>query len=403
MDRTGLSRYEERDNAVRWIAVRHGPDHIHIVAMLARQDRARVSTWNDRYQVRDACLAAEKRYGLRSTAPADRTADRCPTRAEREESARRGQSEPPRITLRRQVAVAAAASANAEGFFGRLGQAYIGVRLRYSTKNPGQVSGYSVSLPGNITKDGNAVWYGGGKLAADLSWPRLCRRWTTPHHPDPQLTVEERQHLWRYTACVSAGAAEQIRYWSAASPDTAADVTHAAGDVLRATAAALGSLLLQQAADDFDRAARDLFGRVPTPTPAGSRLRQAARLISAYGYLTHDRTFAPIVLIIRLAALAEAAAELRQVQQRAAQADAALRTVSQLHAATSAAGPVPRVGPDRRVPGKTRPTADTVAVSFPGSPFGPGSASAPGQAGTDQSAPRPASQPTSPRRRGTTR
>ena len=82
MARTGLSPHGQDDQGVRWIAVRHGPDHIHLVAMLARQDGARVSTWNTRYRVRDACIAAEQRYGLRSTAPADRTADRCPTRAE---------------------------------------------------------------------------------------------------------------------------------------------------------------------------------------------------------------------------------------------------------------------------------------------------------------------------------
>src|SRR5216684_2863431 len=30
MDRTGLSRYGEEDDAVRWVAVRHADDHIHI-------------------------------------------------------------------------------------------------------------------------------------------------------------------------------------------------------------------------------------------------------------------------------------------------------------------------------------------------------------------------------------
>ena len=41
MNRTGLSPYGEEDDGVRWIAVRHGDDHIHIVAMLARQDGRR--------------------------------------------------------------------------------------------------------------------------------------------------------------------------------------------------------------------------------------------------------------------------------------------------------------------------------------------------------------------------
>ena len=63
---------------------------------------------NERYRVREACRAAEQRYGLRRTAPADRTAARRPTRAEIEKAKRRGWSEAPRITLRRAVSMAAA-------------------------------------------------------------------------------------------------------------------------------------------------------------------------------------------------------------------------------------------------------------------------------------------------------
>jgi hypothetical protein len=36
MRRTGLSPSGQDDDAVRWVAIRHGDDHIHIVAMLAR-------------------------------------------------------------------------------------------------------------------------------------------------------------------------------------------------------------------------------------------------------------------------------------------------------------------------------------------------------------------------------
>jgi hypothetical protein len=41
MHRTGLAPYGQEDDAVRWIAVLHGDDHVHIVAMLARQDGVR--------------------------------------------------------------------------------------------------------------------------------------------------------------------------------------------------------------------------------------------------------------------------------------------------------------------------------------------------------------------------
>ena len=73
MDRTGFAPAGD-DLGVRWVAVRHAADHIHLVATLARQDGTRPRTWNGFFRVREACLAAERRFGLTATAPADRTA-----------------------------------------------------------------------------------------------------------------------------------------------------------------------------------------------------------------------------------------------------------------------------------------------------------------------------------------
>jgi hypothetical protein len=87
------------------------------------------------------------------------------------------------MTLRRHVATCAAAAASTGEFFARLDQAGVQVRLRYSTRNSGQVTGYSVSLPGDVSATGDPVCYGGGKLAADLSWPRLTQRWTASQPP----------------------------------------------------------------------------------------------------------------------------------------------------------------------------------------------------------------------------
>jgi HPt (histidine-containing phosphotransfer) domain-containing protein len=407
MDRTGLCPREEEDEAVRWIAIRHGPDHIHLVAMLARQDRTRPRIVNERYRVRDACLAAEQRYRLRSTAPADRTAARPPSRAETGKAARHGRGEPPRITLRRHVATAAASASSATEFFARLDQAGILVRLRYSVTNPGQVTGYAVALPEDSTRNGEPVWYGGGKLAADLSWPRLAQRWTRPARPEPPLTAAEADALWDYAARTTADATDRIRYCSATgNPVAAADAAYAASDTLHVAAAALGSRALRQAADSFERAARQPHGCIPAPTPAGNQLRHAARLIAAYAYLTGDRKFTPIVLLVRLAALAEAVAELRDSQQRAAQAASALRAAQHLRTATS------RASPDTRPPGRPAVAIQPPAPKFaqPG-PAGlaqlsfstpPGTRpSVPGQSGPGD--PPPARRPPPPRPRGPTR
>src|SRR5712692_9019897 len=179
MDRTGLAASGD-ELGVRWVAVRHADDHIHLVVTLARQDGTRPKIWNDFYRVREACQQAEAQLGLAATAPADRTAARRPPRAETEQAARRGWGEPPRVTLRREVSTAAAGARTEQEFFARLAEAGVVTRLRYSTTNAGEVTGYAVGLPQRTAKDGGIIWYGGGKLAADLTLPKLRARWTAP-------------------------------------------------------------------------------------------------------------------------------------------------------------------------------------------------------------------------------
>ena len=334
MDRTGLAPSGQEDDAVRWVAIRHGDDHIHIVGTLARQDGRRPQVHNDRYRVREACLAAEQRYKLRRTAPGDRTAACRPTRAESEKAARRGAAEPPRVTLQRQVSTAAGAAASEQEFFARLSRSGVLVRTRSSTRNSGQLTGYAVALPGDTARGGAPVWYGGGKLAADLTLPKLRRRWGAAGGPaDDPFTAAERGGVWEHVARVADDATAQIRALAAGDPARTADAARAAADALHVAAAALGSRILRQAADAYDRAARAPYGRVPAPTPVGNRLRRAARLLSAYGYVTSDPSFRPILLITRLAALVEAVAVLRHAQERAAQAASALSAAKRLHAA----------------------------------------------------------------------
>jgi len=384
MNRTGLSPFGQEDDAVRWAAIRHGDDHIHISAMLARQDGRRPRVSNDRYRVREACLAAEERYGLRRTAPGDRTAACRATRAESEKASRRGLEEAPRVTLRRLVNTAAAAAASEQEFFGCLRRSGVLIRARSSARNLGQLTGYAVALPGDTGKAGEPVWYGGGKLAADLTLPKLRRRWVGGSADDP-FTAAERSAVWEHAARAADRAAAQIRMLTGTDPASAADAAWATADTLHAAAAALGSRVLRDAADAYDRAARAPFGRIPVPTPAGNGLRRAARLLSAYGYLTRDPSFRPIVLITRLAALVEAVAALRETHDYAAQAAGALGAAGRLHTAKQ----------DRAASGAgDRPTALTAAtLARAGFPVPPD----PGPVGAPRPVPRPGALSASPR------
>jgi hypothetical protein len=181
MDGTGLAARGD-GGACRWVAIRHAGDHVHLVVTLARQDGRRVALHNDFYRVGDACRAVEERYGLRVTAGRDRTAARRPGRAEIEKAARIGQPETARDRLRREVQTAAAASTTEGEFLGRLHAAGVMVRERFSELDPTERTGYAVAWPGFRNRAGEPVWYGGAKLAADLSLPKLRRHWMS-HAP----------------------------------------------------------------------------------------------------------------------------------------------------------------------------------------------------------------------------
>jgi len=335
MHRTGLAPYEQEDEAVRWVAVRHAADHIHLVAVLARQDGTRPRLWNDYYRIGEACRAAEHRFGLRRTAHRDRTAARRPTRAESEKARRRGRGEPPRVTLRRAVATAVVASSSEREFFARLDAAGISVRKRFSTRNPGEITGYAVALPTDTTNAGSPVWYGGGKLAPDLTLPKLRHRWAPAGATKPTsvFTPAERNAVYEHAARTARDAAQQIRHFAATDPGAAADAAWAAADTLHAAASALRNPELRRAADAYDRAARCAHGRLPRPTPTGNSLRTAARILSAAASVTGDPLIAQLRLILQLAALAEAVIDLRTAQQHAAQASAARTAAERLYAA----------------------------------------------------------------------
>jgi hypothetical protein len=343
MDRTGLSARDD-EFGVRWVAVRHALDHVHVVATLARQDGGRPRVWNDFYRVREACRAAEERLGLRETAPADRTAARRPTRAETEQARRRGWDEAPRVRLRREVCTAVAAAGTEHKFFELLRREGVLVRLRVSAKNPGEITGYSVGLARHTNRDRGVVWYGGGKLAADLTLPKLRRRWKPRNAAEQRsarrgISASERNAAYEHAAREARAAATYIRRWSAGDPARGADAAWAAADVLRIAARVLRNPALHRAADAYDRAARAPYGRIPRCTYAGDRLRLVARGLAAFDATVGGGHIGD--LAVSLTRLTAAVADLRTAQHHAAQAAAARRAAEHLRGVATKHHPGP--------------------------------------------------------------
>jgi hypothetical protein len=357
LHRTGLAPYDD-DGACRWAAVRHADDHIHLVVTLVRQDGRRVSTSNDFYRVGEACRETEERFGLTRTAARDRTAAKRPTRAESEKAARTRRTEPPRQQLRREVRAAAAAARDQDDFLARLTGAGLLVRERFSERDPSQITGFAVALPGDRDPAGQPVWFGGGKLAADLSWQKLVRRWDVEpvRRPAPRrlptdrrpLTGAARTEAWERACRAAAAGAKEIRRLAVTDPGAAADAAHATADALATTAYIAEGRRggpLTDAATAYDRASRELWGRTPQRSPAGQGLRAAARLLAMTGRVSRDETTQLLLLVANLAALTEAVAALRDGQARVAQARAAREAAEHLRAIAPTGG---ATGTERR-------------------------------------------------------
>jgi len=228
MHRTGLAPSGQDDDAVRWVAIRRADDHVHIVAMLARQDGTRPRFWNDFYRVGGGVPGGGGAVLAAAYCSADRTAARGATRAESEKARRRNFQEAPRVTLRRAVSTAVAGASSEQEFLARLERAGVLVRQRFSTRDPGEVTGYAVALPGDTTRAGMPVWFGGGKLAADLTLPKLRSRWEPARSAPGELNPAERNAIWEHAARTAADATGQIRRLAATDPAAAADAAWAA-------------------------------------------------------------------------------------------------------------------------------------------------------------------------------
>jgi hypothetical protein len=313
--------------------------------------------------------------------------------------------------LRARVRAALAGSQGWEEFAGRLRSSGVLVRERYSTRNPDELTGYAVELPTTGVRGGTGqqtIWFGGGKLAPDLSLPQLRARWEqgeaeagprpagrqpdadradrpgtgrpTAARPDPAagLTELDRRRLWAAASNAVRHAGEHLRQASSFPSDAAAQATAQAAAASAAEVLSAVSCLVERkrggplhaTAEDFSRAARDLHRRTAPPSARSRSTRTAAGGLLRAGLVKRAETRQLLSLLSSLTALAESLARLRETQGRAAQALAARRAAEQLTseqhrragAASAAVSTVVRHGPvsaglppPHRLPGRPAP------------------------------------------------
>ncbi|MFK0291096.1 relaxase/mobilization nuclease domain-containing protein [Streptomyces sp. NPDC090442] len=263
---TGIAPHGD-EKACRWIAVRHADDHIHILATTIRADGRRARTNRDGWRAQRECRKVEEEFGLRRLKSGDLTAPKTPTGAERAKAERQGQEVTAREWLREQAYAVAAAVRSIDDYFTVLTSLGIQVKPRVSAKT-GEVDGYSLAAPGDT------IWYGGSKLAPDLSYNRLTERLPTQEVTDRPQPVADPADSWRRTET-----AVRTAHTVLDSDDDAVAQGHldAFGDTLHNLARAIPGphqAELQAAARAFNRARRSA---IRADHQAATELRQAAK------------------------------------------------------------------------------------------------------------------------------
>ncbi|MEE1812986.1 relaxase/mobilization nuclease domain-containing protein [Streptomyces sp. BE133] len=317
---TGIAP-EGDDKACRWIAVRHADDHIHIMATTVRADGRRPRTHHDGQRAQAECRKIEAEFGLRRLKSGDLTAPRTPTGAERAKAERQGQTVTARQWLREQAYAVAAAVRTEADYFTVLQSLGIKVKTRLGPET-GNVIGYSLAAPGDTNAAGEPVWYGGSKLAPDLSINRLLERLPDQEVADRPRYLADPAEPWRHTTT----AVQTARIVLDSGDDAAAQGYLAAfGDALYNIASATTGpprAELRAAAMAFNRARRSV---TRADHQAATALRKAAKELA---YTSSEPSGLAIALLFATMHLARAAAkwhEQRGHEQQAAAAEEAFR------------------------------------------------------------------------------
>ncbi|MEV4994123.1 mobilization protein [Streptomyces niveus] len=310
--------------ACRWVAVRHADDHIHIAATLVRQDGRRPRRDHDIRAVQREARQIEIDYELRRLKPGDGTAAKRSTSKEHFKARRRGQSVTPREILRTRTRRAVAAASSENEFFTLL--AATGVMVRPKTEPSGDVTGYSIALPGDTNRHGQPVWYAGSTLAPDLSLPKIRHRL---HDTTPEPVAARPADPWHQATAATELIPHRLTHHNETVAQGQLVALGATLDLFPVTAPPAARADLELAAAAFERATRS---RITADHTSARALRRSIQKIWHNPTLDRDGTGLAMLLDAALTAVAFAV-HWHRTHQHAQQEAAAQQTLVHLQAA----------------------------------------------------------------------
>ncbi|MFI6473990.1 relaxase/mobilization nuclease domain-containing protein [Streptomyces sp. NPDC050516] len=325
---------EGDDLACRWIAVRHADDHIHILATAVREDGRRPKLHNNGIRVGNECREIEKHYGLRQLKKGDGTGSLRPTQAEMHKAERLGWEQTSQQWLEDHIRAAIPHVTDAEELLTYLEAGGVAVRPRRGPS--GDLLGYAAGRPGDVNEKGEQIYKAGGKIAPDLSLPKLQARLatgTTEEHPTARRTWPTTP--WHQAAdALDTLHAELIDATGGGGPgsDARAQAHVAAlGELIEATAQHAPADLraeLRAASRAFRRAQRS---QIRAEDRAADAVRIAARDIVHTATGPDGSALAALLAAMVWATIL--AQRWHKAKDHAHQADAARRTLHHLQAA----------------------------------------------------------------------
>ncbi|MFF3774283.1 relaxase/mobilization nuclease domain-containing protein [Streptomyces sp. NPDC002232] len=313
------------DLGCRWIAVRHADDHIHILATTVREDGRRPRLHDSGIRVGDACRQIETDYGLRQLKKGDRTAGRRPTQAEIHKAERLGWEQTSRDWLQDRIRAAIPHASNTEELLAYLEAMGIAVKPRRGPS--GDLLGYAVGRPGDLNKDGEQIFHPGGKIAPDLTLPKLRAR-LEAMVPEEHPTARRGQPATPWHQAIDA--LDTLRTGMDDDTHAQAHIT-ALGELIEATAQKAPAHLhaeLRAASQAFARAQRS---QVRAENQAAHTLRRAARDLAHTATGPDGSGLATLLAALVWATIV--AARWHDAKNHAHQTEAARQTLHHLQAA----------------------------------------------------------------------